>query len=179
MTDRPLALSVLATADHPRIPSLLDRLRLAQLWLAATALIVMMGVTVADVVMRYSLNRPIRGSYDLVEVLLVVFVFHAMSTTFLYRRNIVIDLVDSVVPPRVAAILIRIADGLSIIAIALFAFAMLGPALQAYDYGDRKLELQLPVFVMWIVALAGMAGALLCALGALVLRPAAGGEDVP
>jgi TRAP-type transport system small permease protein len=164
--------------NHQRIDSLLDRLRLAQLWLAATALIVMMGVTVADVVMRYGFNRPIRGSYDLVEVLLVVFVFHGMSTAFLHRRNIVIDLVDSVVPPRVAAILTRIADCLSIIAIGLFAFAMLGPALQAYDYGDRKLELQLPIHVMWVVPLAGMAGSMLCALGTLFLRPVAEGEEV-
>jgi TRAP-type C4-dicarboxylate transport system permease small subunit len=164
-------------ANHRRIHSLLDHLRLAQQWLAATALIVQMCVTVADVVMRYGFNRPIRGSYDLVEVLLVVFVFHGMSTAFLHRRNIVIDLVDSVVPSRVAALLTRIADGLSIIAIGLFAFAMLGPALQAYDYGDRKLELQLPIYLMWIVALAGMAGSMLCALAALFLRPAA--EKVP
>ena len=59
----------------------------------------MMGVTLLDVFLRYVFNSPIRGSYDLVETMLVVFVFHGMSTAFLQRRNIVIDLIDSFAPP--------------------------------------------------------------------------------
>jgi TRAP-type C4-dicarboxylate transport system permease small subunit len=154
-----------------RVYVLLDRLRIGQLWLAACALIVMMCVTVADVFLRYLFNRPVRGSYDLVESLLVVFVFHGMSTSFLYRRNIVIDLVDSFAPTRFVVVLIRLSDVLSIVAILFFAFAMLAPTLQAFDYGDRKLELQLPIYVLWFIALAGMAGAILCAFGAMLTAP--------
>jgi TRAP-type C4-dicarboxylate transport system permease small subunit len=149
---------------------LLDRLRIAQLRLAAVALVVMMGVTVADVFLRYAFNSPIRGSYDLVEVTLVVFVFHGMSTAFLQRRNIVIDLIDTFAGRALVVALTRIADVLTLVAVALFAWAMLGPALQAFEYGDRKLELNLPIYVMWIVALTGMAGAILCAFGALFSR---------
>ena len=75
--------------------ALLERLRVAQLRLASVALIVMMVVTLLDVFLRYVFNSPIRGSYDLVETMLVIFVFHGMSTAFLQRRNIVIDLIDS------------------------------------------------------------------------------------
>jgi TRAP-type C4-dicarboxylate transport system permease small subunit len=147
---------------------LLDRLRVLQLWLAALAMIVMMGVTVTDVVLRYLLNSPIRGSYDLVEVTLVVFVFHGLSTAFLFRRHIVIDLIDLALPPRAVAVLVRVADVLSVLALAVLAYAMITPTMQAYDYGDRKLELQLPIYVLWIVALSGMMGAILCACGALL-----------
>ena len=46
--------------------------------------------------MRYVFNSPIRGAYELVEAMMVVFVFNGMSTAFLQRRNIVIDLIDSI-----------------------------------------------------------------------------------
>jgi TRAP-type transport system small permease protein len=155
-----------------RVYRLLDTLRMGQLWLAACALIVMMCVTVADVFLRYAFNKPIRGSYDMVEAMLVVFVFHGMSSAFLRRRSIVIDLVDSFASTRTVAVLIRLSDVLSIMALVLFAAAMTAPAMQAFAYGDIKLELRLPVYVLWIAALTGMAGAILCAIGALFARAA-------
>ena len=75
--------------------ALLDRLRVVQLRLASVALVIMMLVTLVDVFMRYAFNNPIRGAYELVEAMMVVFVFNGMSTAFLQRRNIVIDLVDN------------------------------------------------------------------------------------
>ena len=65
--------------------------------------------------------------------------------------------------------MIRIADVLSIACLILIAWAMLTPTLQAYTYGDRKLMLNLPLYILWVVALAGMAGTILCAFGALLL----------
>jgi TRAP-type C4-dicarboxylate transport system permease small subunit len=162
---------------HTRAYALLDRLRTAQLRLAGMALVVMMLVTVVDVFLRYAFNAPIRGSYDLVEVTLVLFVFHGMSTAFLQRKSIVIDLVDTFAGRRIVAVLIRFSDVLSIVALGLFAWAMLGPALQAYEYGDRKLELNMPIYWLWVVALAGMAGTILCAFGALLGRAAVPGGD--
>ena len=50
--------------------------------------------------LRYVFNSPIRASYDLVEAMLLVFVFNGMSTAFLQRRNIVIDLIDSFADAR-------------------------------------------------------------------------------
>ncbi len=49
---------------------------------------------------------------------------------------------------------------------------MLLPASQAYGYGDIKLELRLPIYVLWIVALASLAGTMFCALVTLVAKPA-------
>ena len=147
---------------------LLDRLRVAQLRLAAAALIVMMVVTLLDVFLRYVFNSPIRCSYDLVETMMAVFVFHGMSTALLKRRNIVIDLIDSFAHRYVIAVLIRISDLLTVATLALYAYAMITPALQAFSYGDLKMELGLPVWYLWAAALLGMAGGILCALGALI-----------
>jgi len=149
-----------------------DHLQRVHLWLAALALIILMMVTVADVFLRYLFNSPVRGSYDMVESLLVVFVFNGMAAGFFTRRNIVIDLIDAFVGRRATAVLIRAADVLSIFCLGLLIWAMLGPAVQAYDYGDRKLELNLPIYILWIVALLALAGTMFCALVALSTRPA-------
>ena len=153
--------------DRNGVYMLMERLRVAQLRLASVALIVMMVVTLCDVFLRYVFNSPIRGSYDLVETMLVVFVFHGMSTGFLQRRNIVIDLIDSFAYRSLVHILVRISDVLTILTLALFAYAMLKPAMQAYAYNDLKMELQIPVWYLWTAALLGMAGAILCACGRL------------
>lgn len=160
---------------HPTTGYLLvDRLQRAQMRLAATALIVMMLVTVVDVFMRYLFNSPIHGSYDIVEATLVIFVFHGLAVAFFRRANIVIDLVDHMAPQPFVASLIRVSDIVAVIVLAVFAWAMITPAVQAYDYGDRKLELELPIYILWIVAFAGMAGTIVAALAVLIWVPARG-----
>lgn len=159
--------------------SLFQRLQRAQLRLAALALIIMMLVTVCDVVMRYLFNRPISGSYDLVESMLVVFVFQGLPAVFLGRQNIAIDVIDSMIGRYAVTTLIRLADLVSLAVLAILAWAMITPALQAYAYGDRKLELGLPLYVLWIVALVGMAGAMLCVIALLFSRVLPGRAQAP
>jgi TRAP-type C4-dicarboxylate transport system permease small subunit len=168
-----------AASGRGRAIRLLDLLQMAQTRLAGVALVLMMLVTVADVAMRYAFNRPIHGSYDLVEAMLVIFVFHGMAAGFFRRANIAIDLVDTMVGERLTAVLIRISDLLSLSALVIFAWAMTGPAWQAFGYGDTKIDLGLPVYVLWLAALSGMAGTILCALGVLLARAATPHREGP
>jgi len=46
-------------------------------------------------------------------------------------------------------------------------WAMIEPASQAFEYGDKKLELGLKLWILWTLAIAGLAGTVFCALGAL------------
>jgi TRAP-type C4-dicarboxylate transport system permease small subunit len=155
-----------------RLVNIADGLQRSQLWLAAVALIILMMVTVLDVFMRYVFNRPIRASLDAVEVMLLVFVFNGMSAAFFGRRHIVIDLLDGVFGGRFTGFLIRTADVLAVLCVGLLFWAMLLPAAQAYQYGDTKMELPIPIYALWIVALASFAGTFFCALVTLVARPA-------
>ena len=154
------------------VAGLVERLQRAQLRLACGALIVLMMVTVLDVFLRYAFNRPIRGSYDIVECMLLIFVFHGMAAGFFGRRNIAIDLIDTFAGARAVALLIRLADVLSVVVLLLIFWAMLNPAVQIYQYGDIKLELRLPIYLMWIAALLGLAGTVLAAIVVLLARPA-------
>ena len=149
----------------------LDRLQRAQLMLAGLALAVMTLVTVVDVFLRYAFNSPIHGSYDIVEVCLIVFVFHGLAAVFFRRQNIVINLIDSPIGVRLRDLLVRLADIAQIGCLLLLAWAMIAPAWQSYLYGDYKIELGLPVFILWILAGAGMIGTVLCAIGVLFIGP--------
>jgi TRAP-type C4-dicarboxylate transport system permease small subunit len=151
--------------------ALLDRLRIVQLRLASVALVIMMLVTLLDVFMRYAFNNPIRGAYEMVEAMMAVFVFNGMSTAFLQRRNIVIDLVDSLLQRSIVVALIRMSDVLTVATITLFAYAMIKPAMQSFSYGEVKMELQVPIWWFWAVALFGITGAILCSTGALIAPP--------
>jgi TRAP-type C4-dicarboxylate transport system permease small subunit len=151
-------------SSSPEPPRAVQRLQAAQLRLAAVALVTMMSGTVLDVFFRYVFNHPLRISYDLVESMLVIYVFHGISNVFLARRNIVIDVIDSMVSPRVLRILAAIADVVSVLCLLLFLWGMIEPATQAFQYGDRKLELGVPLYVLWGFALAGLLGTLVCAV---------------
>lgn len=151
---------------------LIERLQRIQLRLASLALVALMLVTVLDVLLRYLFNKPIRGSYDLVECMLLIFVFHGMAAAFFGRRNITIDIIDGFIPPRIVAALIRLADVLSIVVLVLIFWAMITPATQIYQYGDVKLDSQIPIWWMWCAAFIGLIGTILAALAVLLARPA-------
>jgi TRAP-type C4-dicarboxylate transport system permease small subunit len=153
-----------------RMIKLAEIIKDAQLRIAMVALCVMMLTIVIDVLMRHFFNHPIQGAYDLVESMLVIVVFNSFSARFLARQNIVIDLIDAVVSPGVRTVLVRIADVITIALVALLIWAMTTPAMQAFEYGDRKLELGLPLWILWVVAILSMCGTLVCSVGAL-LRP--------
>jgi TRAP-type C4-dicarboxylate transport system permease small subunit len=136
----------------------------ARIAMVAAAMIIL--TTTADVILRYGFGRPIHGAYDMVECMLVLFVFHGIAGVFFDRANITIDLVDHLVGLRARWRLVRLADLVSVVMLILMSSAMISPALQAYDYGDRKLELGLPVWVVWLFALSGIAGTIVCAIAA-------------
>jgi TRAP-type C4-dicarboxylate transport system permease small subunit len=151
-----------------------------QTGIAMIAAAVIIVTTTADVILRYGFGRPIHGAYDMVECMLVLFVFHGIASVFYDRANITIDLIDHLVGLRAKLRLVRLADLVSIAMLALTIWAMIAPALQAYDYGDRKLELGLKLWVVWLFALSGIAGTIACAIGrALAGDKAAAKPEMP
>lgn len=140
------------------------------LGIAMVALLVMVMAIVIDVFMRYTFNSPVVGTFDVVEICLVITVFYSMGAAISGFHEIVIDLVDQVASPRVVQLLSRIA-GLLSAGILLFIFvSMLKPAMQSYQYGEIRLELKIPVWIVWVIALVGMCGGILASI-LNVLRP--------
>jgi len=146
---------------------LIARIANLQLMLAMLALLLMGAVTVCDVFLKYVFGRPIVGAYDLVESLLPVVIFHGLPATLLRRQTIVIDLIDHFLDYRGQRALIAISDAMVLAMLILITWALFAPARQAFDYGDRKIELGLPLAVIWGLVIAGMAGVVLAALASL------------
>ena len=71
----------------------------------AIVLAIMMFLVAADVTLRYIFNSPIRGSVELVELMMIVVVFLAVAYTASQKGHVSIELVVSRFPQRVQAIL--------------------------------------------------------------------------
>ena len=142
------------------------------------ALIAMMLVVVCDVALRFAFRWPLPGAYDLVEVSLTVFVFFGMPTVIARGQDIVIDLIDGFVPAGTARFLSAIAGVLAAATLIFIFWSMLRPATDAYRYGDVRLQLNLPVWIVWALALLGLAGSILAALSVLIRRQVLEGEPL-
>ena len=129
----------------------------------------MMLLTVADVVLRATVNRPIRGMYELVELLLACTFFLALPASFLRDEHIVVDIIDGTVP-RWVPLLKRLALVIAMALLAAMAWQGCISARDAVAFNDVTSDLGLSRLWYWIPVLAGMIGACLAAAAMLLKR---------
>ena len=67
---------------------------------AAAILFCMMVLTFADVVLRYVFNRPIRGAFELTELMLLVLIFAGLPLVSHANEHVTIDFIDRLLGPR-------------------------------------------------------------------------------
>lgn len=121
-----------------------------------------MLLTVADVVLRSFFNLPIRGVYELVELLLTGTFFLAMPAVFLRDDNIVVNAIDSAAP-RWIGFLKRVAELLALVILTVMAWRGVIAAWDTYQFNDVTADLGLPRYWHWIVLLIGVIGSALAA----------------
>jgi len=136
---------------------------------AAVFLAAMMLLTVADVVLRALFNFPLRGTYELIELLLTGTFFIALPAVFLRDDHIVVEMIDSLAPRRVP-LLKRIGEGLAVLLLAVMAWQGWLAAADTIAFNDVTADLGLPRALHWILLLAGVIGAGLAALAMTVAR---------
>ncbi len=130
--------------------------------LAALCLFAMMGLTFYDVGARYFFNRPVGGSLELTELLLVGLIFTGLPLVSRNDEHVAIDLLDQRLSSRLRAHLRRLVDALC--ALLLFGLALLlyRKAGQLASYGDETavLKIALAPFVHAMSGLSFLAGAI-------------------
>ena len=144
---------------------------------AAVCLTAMLLLTVADVTLRAALNLPIRGVYELVELMLAGTFFLALPCVFLRDENILVNAIDDLAPRFVPA-LKRAAELLSVVVLAVMAWQGLIAARDSLEFNDVTADLALPRFWHWLALLVGVIAAGLAAL-AMALRRKGRRKDVP
>ena len=145
--------------------------------LSAAALLVMMLVLVADVLMSNLFRSPIIGTFDLVETTLVLVVFLGFPATFLAGSHIAVDVIDFAVSGRTVSRLKQLSSLISLVFLVFLAFQMIEPALDALKFGERKPELGLPLFAIWVPMIFGIAASAVMAMAVIVKRPAHSSDD--
>lgn len=129
----------------------------------------MMLLTVADVLLRAALNRPIRGTLEIVELLLACTFFLALPASFLQDQHVVVDVVDGIAR-RWVPLLRRLAGMLGVLLMAAMAWQGWIAAKDTLVFKDVTSDLSLPVIWYWIPVLAGMIGSALAAAAMLVRK---------
>lgn len=80
----------------------------AVLGIAASVILGCMTLlTFVDVVARYLFNRPIRGGFEVTELLLLVLIFAGLPLVSHADEHVTMDFIDHILPPRMKALWVR------------------------------------------------------------------------
>ena len=132
--------------------------------LAGVALALMVCVTMADVLLRNLFNTPVLGTYDIVETLMVFVVFLGIGEAFLDDTHITVDIVDHFISQNAVILLKLFGLLLSAVFLGMLMWHMPTPAMEAYLYQDRKPDLPIMLYWLWIPCLLGVFAALVAAV---------------
>jgi len=91
---------------------------------AAAFLLAMVAINVLDVGLRSTINAPIFGTYEIVELMLSAVAFLAIPEAFLRNEHVTIELIDQIVSKRVVAVLKIFGMGATLVFMALLTYHM-------------------------------------------------------
>jgi len=127
---------------------------------AAGILLAMMLLTVVDVVARYVFNRPVRGAFEVTELMLVVLIFAGLPLVSFTDEHAVMDFIDRLLGPRSQRGLERLVQ----LACAAFLFLLTGlmwrkaDRIWAYRDATDVLRIVYGPFVYFMALALGLAG---------------------
>ncbi len=147
--------------------------RRADLLLGAAAsaiLLAMMALTVVDVVARYFLSRPVRGAFEVTELMLVVLIFAGLPLVSYADEHAVMDFIDRVLGRRAQRLLERLVQATCAGFMFLLAWLTWLKADRIWAYRDATdvLRIVYGPFVYFMALALGLAGAI--HLGKVVRR---------
>jgi TRAP-type C4-dicarboxylate transport system permease small subunit len=112
---------------------------------AAVLLLGLLAITTADVIGRYIFNWPLRGAFEITELLLLALVFAGLPLVSRADEHVTLDFIDALLGPRGRRLLRRVVDALcGLIALAL-AWRVWVKAGKIAGYGDTTDVLRIPV----------------------------------
>jgi TRAP-type C4-dicarboxylate transport system permease small subunit len=145
-------------ASHSsEVGSWLDRLLGAA---AALVLFCMMALTTADVVSRYFLNWPLRGAFEITELLLLTLIFAGLPLASRAGEHVTLDFVDHLLGPTGRSLLRRAIDLLCGVIVLALAWRVWVKAGKIAGYGDTTDVLRVPVapFVYFMTIMVAITG---------------------
>lgn len=122
----------------------------------------MMTLTFVDVVLRYVVNRPLRGSLEITELLLLVLIFAGLPLVTHASEHVTMDLIDRLLGERGRRFLNQLVELVCASLMFLLAWLMWIKAGRIAAYGDTTDVLRIVVgpFVYFMVAMILLSGLL-------------------
>ncbi len=127
---------------------------------ASVVLLAMMLLTVVDVVARYRLKMPVRGAFEVTELMLVVLIFAGLPLVSFSDEHAVMDFVDRLLGPRGRRALQRVVHVVSAAFMFLLTWLMWLKADRIWAYRDATdvLRILYGPFVYFMVLTLALAG---------------------
>ena len=110
------------------------------------ALMVMMLLTTADVVGRYVFNKPIMGTFEITEFLMLILIFSYLGFTQSTKSHISVDILVPRLPKRVQVLIERINHLFCLILMGLITWMGFEKALELEKVGEASTLLKVPVY---------------------------------
>jgi len=127
---------------------------------ASAVLFAMMGLTVVDVVARYVFNRPLRGAFEVTELMLLVLIFAGLPLVSFSDEHAVMDFIDRLLGPRAQRGLERLVQLACAAFMFLLTWLVWGKADRIWAYRDVTdvLKILYGPFVYFMAGTLALAG---------------------
>lgn len=122
---------------------------------AAIIMFMMMALTLTDVLGRYLFSTPIKGAFELTEIMLAAVIFLGLPIVTAANDHISVDILDSFLSDQIKKIQSFFISLINIAAFIIFSWVLWKHAFKLLDYGDSSSILKIPyswlAFLMSIV----------------------------
>ena len=127
---------------------------------ASIILFCMMSLTFVDVIARYVLNRPIRGAFEITELMLLVLIFAGLPLVSHADEHVTMDFIDRMLPPRAGLVLVRAVHAVCAAVMFFLTWQVWIKAGKIAGYGDTTDVIKIPVgpFVYFMAAMICLTG---------------------
>ena len=123
--------------------------------MAATVLFAMMALTFVDVILRYIFNAPLRGSFEITELMMVVLIMAGLPLVSRQEEHVVLDVFDDLMSPVVHRVLRFLVNILCSTTMAGMGALMWTKAGQIASYGDTTAALKITL-APYVYLMAGL-----------------------
>ena len=127
---------------------------------ASVILFAMMLLTFVDVVARYLFNFPLRGGFEITELMLLVLIFAGLPLVSRADEHVTMDFIDRLLPPRAVLQVVRAVHALCAAVMFFLTWQVWIKAGRIAGYGDTTDVLKIPVgpFVYFMAAMILLTG---------------------
>jgi len=127
---------------------------------SSVILVILMLLTVVDVISRYLFNWPLRGAFEITELMLLVLIFAGLPLVSHADEHVTMDFIDRLLPGRARDVWIRVMHAVCAAIMFFLTWQTWIKAGKIYGYGDTTDVLRIAVgpFVYFMAVMVLLTG---------------------